>query len=176
MLVWAGVAAYTVPAPSAVPAVTRGVVDAFGVAGRGVALIPGLVLRFGPLPAAGPLKLSMAAADSLREARAGPLLVTAPAESLPASVDDANVTTTATATTKTDLKRITGVTGPPIPAPDQLLQESNGAAPLAIPLEAANSAAEGAPVAKAVNDNQLRRLLDDLDVNPDELQQVPTDP
>jgi hypothetical protein len=37
--------------------------------------------------------------------------------------------------------------------------------------------AVGAPVAGAVDDDELRRLLDDLDVNPDELQQVPiTDP
>lgn len=37
--------------------------------------------------------------------------------------------------------------------------------------------AEGAPVTEAIDDGQLRRLLDDLGVNPDELQQVPiTDP
>ena len=34
--------------------------------------------------------------------------------------------------------------------------------------------AEGAPVAEAGDDDQLRGLLDDLDVNPDELHQVPT--
>jgi hypothetical protein len=33
---------------------------------------------------------------------------------------------------------------------------------------------EGAPVGEAVDDDHLRRLLDDLEVNPDELQQVPT--
>jgi hypothetical protein len=34
--------------------------------------------------------------------------------------------------------------------------------------------AEGAPIAEAVDDDQLRRLLDDLDASTDELQHVPT--
>lgn len=36
---------------------------------------------------------------------------------------------------------------------------------------------EGAPIGEAVDDDQLHRLLDELDVNPEELHQVPvTDP
>jgi hypothetical protein len=86
------------------------------MAGRGVAFIPGLMPRSGALPAAASpatSRAAAAAADPPCEARAGPFLVIEPAGSLPASVDDANVTTTATATTKTDLKRIVGITDPP---------------------------------------------------------------
>ena len=125
MLVCAVTAVCTVPAPPVpsvlarggvepVDTVGRGVVDPFGRAGRGMPPSPGVTLCLGTLSAVTPLALPTPA-DPPAEARAGPLVVNAPAALLPASVDDTNVTATASTTTRTDLSRIVGITIPRYP-------------------------------------------------------------